>query len=282
MKLHPIWPLLPRPGSALGLVLFLALSLGLASCGGGASSAESGGSGGNDQQTPPSFDYSVLMMGNSHTSVANLPLHLTQLLRAGLPGMTVTVAVAPDWMFLDEHLNNPRTMALLNGRSWRAVVLQAQKYSSSGQFSYSTQEAEQLVKTVRSQGALPVLFPEWPRLGIDETERIYALHVGIAQAQPACVTPVGQAWDLALQRSPSLRLHSADGNHANEQGAFLTALTLYASITGQSPRGLPNINTGLSAELQTQLRTAAADTLDRLRPRPHCPDQPLQGSAGGA
>ena len=122
----------------------MALSLCLASCGGGTSSAESGGSGENNQQTPPSFDYSVLMMGNSHTSVANLPLHLTQLLRAGLPGMTVTVAVAPDWMFLDEHLSNPRTLGLLNGRSWRAVVLQAQKYSSSGQFSYSTQEAQQL------------------------------------------------------------------------------------------------------------------------------------------
>ncbi len=277
MKLNQIWPLFLRPSSAL----VLALSLCLASCGGGASSPEAGSAEETTQQRPPSFDYSVLMMGNSHTSVAELPRHLSQLLQAGLPEVTVTVVVAPDWMFLDEHLNNPRTMELLRGRAWRAVVLQAQKYSSSGQFSYSTQEAQELVKTVRSQSALPVLFPEWPRLGIAETERIYALHVGIAQAQPACVAPIGQAWDLALQRHPSLRLHSPDGNHANGQGAFLTALTLYAGITGRSPRVLPDMNNGMSSELQAQLRAAAADTLDSLSVRRHCPDAQVPGTAVG-
>ncbi len=60
------------------------------------------------------------------------------------------------------------------------------------------------------------------------------------------VAPIGQAWDLALWRRPQLRLHSSDGNHALESGAFLTALVLYASITGASPRKLPDLDNGVA------------------------------------
>jgi hypothetical protein len=55
----------------------------------------------------------------------------------------------------------------------------------------------------RVQHAVPVMFPEWPLQNVAETQRIYGLHVSIAQAQPACVAPVGQAWDLALIRDRS-------------------------------------------------------------------------------
>lgn len=215
------------------------------------------------------------MMGNSHTSLAQLPAQLAALLRAGLPGKTVAVDVAPAWLFLDEHLGHAPSMALLRSQPWTAVVLQAQKYSTSGQFSYSTREAQQLVQEVRAQRALPVLFPEWPRFGVAETERIYDLHVSIAQAQPACVAPVGQAWDASRQRHPTLGLHSSDGNHADVPGAYLAALVLYSAITGGSPRSLSDIDNGLAPTVQAQLRAVAADTLQAVPARRHCPADAL-------
>jgi hypothetical protein len=197
-----------------------------------------------------------------------------------LPGKTVTVAVAPEWMYLDERLAHGPSMTLLRSQPWTAVVLQAQKYSSSGQFTYSTLEAQQLVQAARGQRALPVMFPEWPRLGVAETARIYELHVGIAQAQPACVAPIGQAWDLALQRHPTLRLHQSDGNHAEVPGAYLAALVLYSAITGGSPRALPDIDNGLAPAVQAQLRTTAADTLQAWPARRHCPADAVLVGAG--
>ena len=250
--------------------LMLGMAAGLAACGGGQSPAS--GSTGNASTA----DISVLMMGNSHTSLGALPEQLSQLLQAGFPGKSVAVVVAPGWMFLDERANDQATLALLQSQRWTAVVLQAQKYSSSGLVDYPTDGAEQLVKSSRAQSALPVMFPEWPRLGVDETQRIYTLHVGIAQKQPACVPPIGQAWDLALQRHPPLRLHDPDGNHANTAGAYLSALLLYAGLTGGSPRTLPNLSFGVSAETQALLRSAAADTLSQVSARQHCPnDAPL-------
>jgi len=253
----------------------------LAACGGGGGSPANGSSA--SAPTPPTTltaEVSVLMMGNSHTSSARLPEQLAALLRGGLPGKTVAVAVAPGWMFLDERLAHGPSMALLRSQPWTAVVLQAQKYITSGQYSYSTLEAELLVQAARGQRALPVLFPEWPRLGVPETAQIHDLHVGIAQAQPACVAPIGQAWDLALQRHPTLRLHSDDGNHADVPGAYLAALVLYSAITGGSPRTLPDIDNGLAPSVQAQLRAAAADTLQTLPARRHCPADAVLVGAG--
>jgi hypothetical protein len=275
MTLHdPVDPAthgcMARQARQTGVAWAIAALIGLVACG--------GGGGGTTIEVAPSpaeadvdkADIRVLMMGNSHTAANALPQQLGDLLRAQAPGKTVAVVVAPGWMFLDERLTDAPSMALLRSRPWSVVVLQAQKYSSSGLFTYSTLEAQTLISDARIGGAQPVLFPEWPRLGVNETQRIYNLHLSIARLAPACVSPVGQAWDLALQRHPGLVLHDADGNHSAPAGAYLTALMLWASITGASPLGLPALNNGVDATVQQQLRAVAADTAAVLSPRLHC------------
>jgi hypothetical protein len=168
------------------------------------------------------------------------------------------------------------SMTLLNSQNWSFVILQAQKYSTSGQFNYSTEEAKELIRTSRVRHAVPVMFPEWPQRNVDETQRIYDLHVSIAQAEPACVAPVGQAWDLALARDPTLTLHAADGNHSAPAGAFLAALVLYATITGSSPLDLPNFpQYPVNAGVQTTLRAIAAETVQTVPPRMWCSGDPI-------
>ena len=262
--------------SALAGAFLLNLSIGcvgvllLTACGGG-SQVNENGLHTVSSKLDPVTTISVLMMGNSHTMANELPLQLQALLRAGSPGKSVAVVVAPGSMFLDERLADRQSMDLLRSREWTAVVLQAQKYSTSGLYSYSTAEAQTLVRETRNVKALPVLFPEWPRRGIPETETIYKLHVSISQQQPACVAPVGQAWDLAQTRMPALGLHASDGNHSNAAGANLAALMLYATITGKSPSGLPAISNGVNATVQEQLGKVAADTALAVPPRQHCP-----------
>lgn len=261
------------------LIALLAAVLLVACGGGGGSTSAPTSPSTSDDSAPPvavAADFTVLMMGNSHTSLGDLPRQLRDLLSAGLPGKTVQLEVAPGWMFLEERVSDAASLALLRSRRWTAVVLQAQKYSSSGQFIYSTAEAEALIRMARTAQALPVLFPEWPRQGIDETQRIYQLHIGIASRQPACVPAIGQAWDLALLRYPGLQLHDPDGNHANEAGAQLAALMLYASITGQSPRALPALAGGVDANTQQRLRQVAGDAVQAFPPRQYCPADALR------
>ena len=225
--------------------------------------------------TPASADISVLMIGNSHTSTNDLPNTLAALVRAGRPGRTVAVTVAPGSMFLEEHLDFAPTTTLLASRRWSFVILQAQKYSTSGQFFYPTWQAEEFIRRARGQGAVPVMFPEWPRRDVAETRRIYDLHVYIAQREPACVAPIGQAWDAALARYPEMVLHDADGNHSAPAGAYLTALVLYATLTGGAPSALPDLAlAGVSAETQGRLRGIASETVQAIAPRTYCPNDP--------
>lgn len=249
------------------------LVLCLAACGGSGDTQRGGATSG---PPPATADISLLFMGNSHTSFNGLTQMVADMVRAGKPGRTVASVEAPGWMFLEDRVHDAQSVSLLNSQNWSFVILQAQKYSISGQFTYSTEEAKELIRMSRVQHAVPVMFPEWPRRNVDETPRIYDLHVSIAQAEPACVAPIGQAWDLALARNPSLNLHASDGNHSEPAGAFLAALVLYATITGLSPLDLPSFGQyPVGSALQAELRAIAAETVQTVPPRMWCPSDPI-------
>lgn len=124
-----------------------------------------GGGGGNEAPADATAqaDLPVLFMGNSHTSNHDVAGSVTALVRAVRPGKTVLAVRAPASQFLEDHAQDSTTLSPLRLRRWSAVVMQAQKYSSSGQFEYPTAPAENLALEARQRGAVPVLFPEWPR-----------------------------------------------------------------------------------------------------------------------
>ena len=263
---------LDRPTGLLAPCLALFLGLVAPGCGGG------GGGGSNATGPAPAQavgDVTLLFMGNSHTSYHDVPGMVAAMVRAARPGRTVSVTTAPGWMFLDERASDPATLELLDHRRWSFVVLQAQKYSTSGLYSYPIDGAVALARRARSASAVPILFPEWPRRGVDETQRIFDLHVSIARLAPACVAPIGQAWDLALARHPTLALHDADGNHSAPAGAFLAALVIAATMTGTPPDALPFLpQSDVEAGTQALLRGVAAETVLAYAPRMWCPDDP--------
>ena len=205
-------------------------------------------------------NYQILLIGNSHSVSNGLPNLISTLIEAGQPGISADAGAAAGFKFLDERLNDGKTQELLESRSWTHVILQAQKYSSSGQYYYSTAAAETWIRRVKAQNARPILFPEWPRRGNkEEGQRIHNLHLSISSRESACVAPIGLAWEESLARYPSLSLHAADGNHSNLTGALLTAYVLYHVTTGQSAANLPYILTiSVNANTQKDLRELAA------------------------
>ena len=205
--------------------------------------------------------YSVLLIGNSHTSRGNLPDLLEQLLASG--GAAAEVKAAGRWAFLAERLEDRTTQKTLESESWTHVVLQAQKYSTSGQYSYPTEAAEEWIRRSRRIGAEPILFHEWARRGqVEEGSRIHQLHIGIAAREPACVAPIGLAWEIMLLTQPDVRIHDNDGDHANRKGALLTAYVLYATITTRPIANFPPMKfRGIDADTQALLQNAAAQAV---------------------
>ncbi len=246
----------------------LAAVVTLAACGGGGS--------GDPTSVPVDADITLLFFGNSHTHNHDVPGLVQTLVAAAHTGRTVAAVTAPGLLFLDERLDHTASVELMRSRRWSAVVLQAQRYSTSGTVTYSTLEAEEWVRRARTAGAMPILFPEWPRRGVPETPRILALHESIAAHQPACVPPIPQAFDIARDSDPGLVLHAPDGNHASPAGALLAALVIAGTFTGASPERAPTVpSAGVDGATQARLRAAATEALRQTSPWTWCPgDRP--------
>ncbi len=211
----------------------------------------------------------ILLFGNSHSGSHNLPGTLQVLLQQGTR-KTVSALRAGGAPYLDERLDDQVSRPLLENSQWSHLILQAQKYSTTGLYNYSTAGAKSWIALAKARGVTPVLFPEHPRAGNNEEGmRIFRLHQQIAAEQAACVAPVGPVWDQVLQQYPDLKLHSDDGNHAAPAGALLTAYILYEVISGRPADALPDLpDLAVPVSSQRILRQAASAG---LRQYPACP-----------
>lgn len=205
--------------------------------------------------------YSVLIMGNSHA--AGLHPVLSDLLALGQPGKAVDVQLSSSSAFLDARVNDGFSEQVLEGGAWTHVILQGQKYSTTGTNSYPTDAAEYWIRGSKLQGATPIMFPEHPREGNTwEGQTLWDLHRGIAVRENTCVAPVGLVWDEVIFRAPLVELHQADGNHASATGALLTALVFYPIITGQPVESLPPLAVfGIDAATETTMKEAISALL---------------------
>lgn len=215
-------------------------------------------------------EFRIVLLGNSHVAYNDLAGLIKYLLQTGRPQAKVHTHTAGGAGYLDERLNDKVTVPLLTQQSWTHVILQGQKYSTSGLYNYPIDAAVYWVALVKSQQATPIMFPEHATSG-NKTEgaRVYQLHQTIVQREAACLAPVPQAWEGSLAQWVDIPLHMNDGNHANQAGSVLTAMLFYQVITGNPADQLPYIaDLGLPASVQQRLAQQASASLQQF---PACP-----------
>jgi len=52
------------------------------------------------------------------------------------------------------------------------------------------------------------------------------------------VVRVGDVWERAKQLRPGIDLYAPDGSHQSDMGAFLTACTFVAMLSGELPKNM--------------------------------------------
>lgn len=179
-----------------------------------------------------SNSYDILILGNSH--VAGLESLLNKLFAHAQANKTVNIETRGG-MFLDTIVNNASIIETLQNNQWTHVILQGQKYSQSQSVLYPIDATVTWIQRAKDIGATPILFPEHPLANNPEDAvYVHGIHSDIAKKQYSCVAPIGLTWNQALETSPGLKVHQADGNHATLLGKLLTSLVLYETITGKS------------------------------------------------
>jgi hypothetical protein len=199
----------------------------------------------------------ILFIGNSYTSVNNLPAMFVKLSRAGGHKVEVGVAAPGGWT-LSQHANSSETLEKIKSSKWDFVVLQEQSQIPSIEQSRTVSmypAARLLVHQIEEAGAAPLLFLTWAhRNGWSENSlqgdemlakacesmqfQIDRGYLEIARELNVGVAPVGYAWLVARRQNPQLELWQDDGSHPSAQGTYLAACVFYAAIFRQSPEGL--------------------------------------------
>lgn len=205
--------------------------------------------------------YRILVMGNSHAS--ELRPILERLLILGQPDKSIDSRSSARSGFLSDKVRDGISEQTLESEAWTHVILQGQKYSTTGSTTYPTNAAEYWIRGSKEQGATPIMFPEHPRKDNTwEGRTLWELHSGIAARENTCVAPVGLVWDEVLFEDPSLVLHIDDGNHASGKGLLLTALVFYQIITGQPVESLPELSEfGVDAATEQTMKESVSSVL---------------------
>jgi hypothetical protein len=100
--------------------------------------------------------------------------------------------------------------------------------------------ANAIIDAARASGARPVLYatPYAEREDRWGFEEMAAPQIELGRARDVPVAAGGLAWLRVWQAMPQVRLHHPDHAHPGYKGSIISAMVLYAVITGASPIGL--------------------------------------------
>jgi uncharacterized protein DUF4886 len=214
----------------------------------------------------------VLFLGNSYTSVNDLPDTLARLAWSGGHRIETAAQAPGGWTLLDQ-VSSPDTARLLTDERWDYVVLQEQSEIPSVE---SLRQSEmypavrRLLTMIRDAGASALLFVTWahragwPENGMPDYASMQAAiddgYRAIAGEEHAAIVPVGPAWLQVVAQESKPDLWQDDGSHPTGKGTYLAACVFYAAIFGQSPLGL-GWHPWLSGTDAEQVQRAAATTV---------------------
>jgi hypothetical protein len=214
----------------------------------------------------------VLFIGNSYTTVNDLPGVFASLARSGGHRVETGTAAQDGWT-LANHADSSQTAAKLAGSKWDLVVLQEQsQIPSVDQLRQSEMypAARRLVSSIRNSGARPIFYltwgrrDGWPENGMPDYASMQAAiddgYLAIASDQRAAVAPVGNAWANLVTLHTPITLWQEDGSHPTDSGTYLAACVFYATIFRESPVGL-GYHASLSAEAAARIQSVATATV---------------------
>lgn len=195
----------------------------------------------------------VLFIGNSYTSVNDLPNLVSQIYSAA--GETLDYSMsAPGGCTFQQHCNV--SLPYIQQGGWDYVVLQEQSQLPSFPINQFMQEsypyAQELCSLIRQYNpdVKIVFYMTWGRKNGDPQNGqyypplntyegmdslLYARYVMMAEDNDACVSPVGAVWHQIRNQHPEVELYQSDGSHPSYLGSYVAACSFYTFFTGHNP-----------------------------------------------
>ncbi|MBM6498301.1 T9SS type A sorting domain-containing protein [Flavobacterium macrobrachii] len=217
----------------------------------------------------------VLFIGNSYTSVNNLPQTIASVASSVGDNLIFDSNTPGGYRFMD-HATNPTTLQKIGIGNWDYVVLQEQSqypsfpdwqveqdvYPYAQSLNNAILNANQCTETIfymtwgRKNGDAqncPNLPEVCTYLGMDNL--LNARYRTMAQDNNAILSPVGAVWRYIRQNFPTIELYQADESHPSVAGTYAAACAFYTVIYRKDPT-LITFNSTLSASVAQNIKNA--------------------------
>lgn len=217
----------------------------------------------------------VLFIGNSYTSVNNLPQTIASVASSVGDNLIFDSNTPGGYRFMD-HATNPTTLQKIGIGNWDYVVLQEQSQYPSFPDWQVEEEVYPYAQSLNTAilNANPctetIFYMTWGRkngdaqncpnlpevctyLGMDNL--LDARYRTMAQDNNAIVSPVGAVWRYIRQNFPSIELYQADESHPSVAGTYAAACAFYTVIYRKDPT-LITFNSTLSATVAQNIKNA--------------------------
>jgi hypothetical protein len=181
----------------------------------------------------------VLFVGNSYLYYNDIP-GIVQALADSANGEKLSIAVvASADLALIDHWNEGTARRVIADGGMKWVVLQQGPSSVEANRDTLRIATKLFGGEIARANARPALFSAWPTASRrDDFPRAIESYTLAAADVDGILLPVAAAWTAAWEKIPGLSLY-ADGLHPSVEGAYLSALVIYAQLLQESPRGLP-------------------------------------------
>jgi hypothetical protein len=212
----------------------------------------------------------VLFVGNSYLYYNDIP-GIVQALADSAKGEKLSIAVvAGADLALIDHWNEGTARGAIADGGMKWVVLQQGPSSVEVNRDTLRIATKLFGGEIARANARPALFSAWPTASRREDfPRAIESYTLAAADVGGLLLPVAAAWIAAWEKMPALALY-ADPLHPSVEGAYLSALVIYAQLLRQTPRGLPatlRLNSGRTLVIDPAtaalLQQAAAEASGR-------------------
>ena len=191
--------------------------------------------------------YNILFIGNSYTYFNDMPTAMfKKIAEAAGYDVNVTSITKGGWT-LGKHADandecGGAVDAALANNKYDYVVIQEQSLRPAVSPELFFEGVRALVKKIRANGAVPLLYSTWGRkegsaklteLSLTNktmTEKIADASRSIANELDIAVAYVGLAFYDVCNTNPCIELYNADMSHPSESGSFLAALTIFSKM----------------------------------------------------
>ena len=183
----------------------------------------------------------VLFIGNSHTYKHHMVFQFGEMMRQRKgDGACEVWSLTVGGKSLLWHGKEIGTQQALSFFEWDYVVLQQATHPFGG-YPELVEGYEKLRPYLDKSGAEVLLYVTWKQKNApgSDQEEINAAFEQLAREKSLRLIPAAAAWARCRAAHPEIELYEADESHAGPAGAYLTACTMFATFSGESPAGLP-------------------------------------------